>query len=185
MKYSSMKLKIVNTNLQSVLLFATILAVLFLNGCGGKAETKSKTAESDVRPAETVRVRENVATFLGNPSRSFYGTGPWGTQPLEVLWSVKTGAMAGPNHKIAWGGSAWPGQPSTNGERVYFGSADGNVYAINAKYGNILWKFQGQDSMKATPVIVGDKILANGLDTYVYCLNASDGKLLWKFKAIG
>src|SRR5436309_2440176 len=82
MKYSSMKLKIVGTNLQSVLLFTTILAALFLNGCGGKAETKSKTAESDVRPAETVRVRENVATFLGNPSRSFYGTGPWGTQPL-------------------------------------------------------------------------------------------------------
>src|SRR5256885_11955561 len=120
MKYSSMKLKIVTATLQSVSLFLTILAVLFLNGCGGKAETKSKTAESDMRPAETVRVRENVSTFLGNPSRSYYGTGPWSQQPLEVLWSVKTGAMAGPNHKVAWGGSALPGQPSTNGQRAYF-----------------------------------------------------------------
>ena len=61
--------------------------------------------------------------------------------------------MAGPNHKVAWGGSAWPGQPSTDSERVYFGSADGNVYAVNAHDGSIFWKFQGLDSMKATPVI--------------------------------
>src|SRR5689334_621518 len=119
------------------LVLVALLSVILFNGCGSKAETKPGTVDSSARPAETVRVRENVATFLGNASRSYYGSGPWSAQPLQVLWSIKTSAMAGPNHKVAWGGSAWPGQPSTNGERVYFGSADGNVYAVNAKDGNI------------------------------------------------
>src|ERR1700754_2205597 len=91
------------------LVVAALVSVLLFNGCGSKAETKPGTVDNSVRPAENVRVRENVATFLGNASRSNYGSGPWAAEPLQVLWSIKTGAMAGPNHKVAWGGSAWPG----------------------------------------------------------------------------
>src|SRR5829696_7667957 len=163
-------------------LLACLVAVLSaLNGCGGKAQVR--TADTDVRPAETVRVRPAVATWLGNPSRTFYGSGPWAAGALEIRWKFKTKSISGRLHKDPWGGTSWPGQPSVNGDRVYFGSADGNVYCLSTKDGSLVWKFQGLDSMKATPTIVGGRILASGLDHYLYCLSASDGSLIWKYKA--
>src|ERR687884_2328800 len=129
-----------------------LLAALALGGCGSKAEPKSKSMESDVRPAETVLARPVVSTWLGNPSRTFYGSGPWASNgPLEVAWKFKTKAISGRLHKDPWGGTSWPGQPSVNGDRVYFGSADGNVYCLSTKDGSLIWKFQGLDSMKSRP----------------------------------
>ena len=91
----------------SALLACLVAGLLALSGCG-KAEVKS--AESDVRPAETVRVRPIVSTWLGNPSRTFYGSGPWTDAPLEVVWKFKTKSISGRLHKDPWGGTSWPGR---------------------------------------------------------------------------
>ena len=163
------------------LLTSCLLAALLLGGCGGKAQERA--ADSDVKPPVTVRARPVVATWLGNPARTFYGSGPWAAGPLEISWKFKTRSISGRLHKDPWGGTSWPGQPSVNNDRVYFGSADGNVYCLSTKDGSLIWKFQGLDSMKATPTIVGDRILASGLDHYLYSLDAEDGSVVWKFKA--
>jgi outer membrane protein assembly factor BamB len=120
--------------------------------------------------------------WLGNESRSFYGTGPWSDGPLEVVWEFETGFISGRLHKDPWGGSSWPGQPSVDERHVYFGSADGNLYCLDKRDGRLVWKYKTNDSLKATPTIAGDKLIASGLDHYIYCIDKDTGTLIWKYK---
>src|SRR5918993_4524332 len=124
----------------------------------------------------------SVPLWMGSLTRDFYGTGPWPDRPVDVIWEVETKLISGRLHKDGWGGTSWPGQPSVAGDRVYFGSADGNLYCLDKRDGTLIWRFKTEDSLKATPTIAGDKIIASGLDHYVYCLNAADGPLIWKYK---
>ena len=124
------------------------------------------------RKTETAERRAHVAR---QRERNFYGTGPWKDGELTVIWEVETGFISGRLHKDPWGGTSWPGQPSIKDDRVYFPSADGNVYCLDKNDGSVIWKFKGKDSFKATPAIFGDKIIASGLDHHIYCLNANDG----------
>src|SRR5437773_3532775 len=159
------------------LCFALLLAVC-LAGCTSKAVTGPQVVQAEKPKRVTA-----VPMWLGNAERNFYGTGPWKDGQLKVIWQVETGSITGRLHEDPWGGTSWPGQPSVRDDRVYFPSADGNVYCLNRDDGSVIWKFKGKDSFKATPVLVDDKILASGLDHHLYCLNAKDGSLVWDFQA--
>src|SRR6185295_17899433 len=87
------------------------------------------------KPAEVKKPAAPVTTWLGNPERNYYGSGPWPDGQLEIVWEFKTSSTSGRLHKDPWGGTSWPGQPSVEGERVYFGSADGHTYALNRSDG--------------------------------------------------
>jgi outer membrane protein assembly factor BamB len=149
--------------------------------CGGKI-----LKETEARPADPVvpsKPQLTISTWLGNPTRSFYGTGPWSNRPLQVIWEFETKFITGRLHEDPWGGTSWPGQPSVDETHVYFPSADGRVYCLDVRDGSLVWSFKAEDSFKATPTIAGERLLASGLDHYLYCLNRSDGSLIWKFKS--
>ena len=65
---------------------------------------------------------------------------------------------------------------------VYFGSGDGNVYAIDATSGSLKWKFQTGNVVHASPAIANNTVYIGSWDTYFYALDAATGKLKWKFK---
>jgi outer membrane protein assembly factor BamB len=65
---------------------------------------------------------------------------------------------------------------------VYFGSGDGNVYALNALSGAMQWKFQTGDVVHASPAIAVGKLYIGSWDSYFYALDATTGKQLWRFK---
>jgi eukaryotic-like serine/threonine-protein kinase len=65
---------------------------------------------------------------------------------------------------------------------VYFGSGDGNVYAINAKSGALQWKFHTGDVVHASPAIAQGKLYIGSWDSYFYALDAATGKQIWRFK---
>src|ERR1041385_162486 len=116
-----------------LLLCLFLLSVfMLLCGCGGKLVKQTSAEPVAKRPA---RAPLDFPAWLGNRERNFYGTGPWEDGPLEVIWENETGLISGQLHKDGWGGVSWPGQPSVAGERVYFPSADGNVYCLNAHDG--------------------------------------------------
>lgn len=160
-------------------LAALCLASAFtFSGCSTKAvsETKAEPLIEKPRPPSAVPM------WLGNATRDFYGTGPIKDGQLKVIWQIETGFTSGHLHKDPWGGTSWPGQPSIKDDRVYFPSADGNVYCLNKDDGSVIWKFKAKDSFKATPVILKDKILASGLDHHLYCINPADGSLIWDYE---
>jgi len=65
---------------------------------------------------------------------------------------------------------------------VYFGSGDGNVYALDAATGALRWKFHTGDVVHASPAIAGGTLFIGSWDSYFYALDGASGKEKWRFK---
>jgi outer membrane protein assembly factor BamB len=72
--------------------------------------------------------------------------------------------------------------PAVWQDAVYFGSGDGNVYALNAKTGALDWKFKTGDVVHASPTIADGAVFIGSWDSYMYALDASTGAERWRFK---
>jgi outer membrane protein assembly factor BamB len=65
---------------------------------------------------------------------------------------------------------------------VYFGSGDGNVYALESASGKLKWKFKTGDVVHSSPAISDGTLYIGSWDTYLYALDAATGKEQWRFK---
>ena len=65
---------------------------------------------------------------------------------------------------------------------VYFGSGDGNVYALDEASGTLKWKFQTGDVVHASPAIADGALFIGSWDSYFYALDAATGNEKWRFK---
>jgi outer membrane protein assembly factor BamB len=65
---------------------------------------------------------------------------------------------------------------------VFFGSGDGNIYALNAASGALHWKFKTGDVVHASPAIADGTLFVGSWDTYFYALDVVSGKEKWRFK---
>jgi eukaryotic-like serine/threonine-protein kinase len=72
--------------------------------------------------------------------------------------------------------------PAVDQGKVYFGSSDGHVYALDAATGALRWSFATGDIVHASPTIAGNVLYIGSWDSYFYALDAGSGKLKWKFK---
>lgn len=66
-------------------------------------------------------------------------------------------------------------------DRVYFGSSDGNVYAVNFD-GTQAWAFKTGKAIWSTPVLSKGKLYVTSLDGNLYALDAQSGDELWQYK---
>ncbi len=89
--------------------------------------------------------------------------------PLELKWRFKTGDAIKSSAVVAQG-------------RVYVGSNDGRLYAVDIINGRQLWDFPANDTIEAPPMLMGNTVIVGSSDTWIYALAASDGKLRWKIK---
>jgi outer membrane protein assembly factor BamB len=111
--------------------------------------------------SETV---DGILTFRGNPTRSFYGTGPMPKRP-EVLWAFPDEPMCGESavggQAKTWCGSGWTGQPSVwqrEGRTwVAFGAYDKAVHVLDGATGErILDDFATGDIIKGSVTVDPD-----------------------------
>ena len=73
--------------------------------------------------------------------------------------------------------------PAVAEGRVYFGSGDGNVYAVDATSGVMLWKFRTLDVVHASPAVSGGTVYIGSWDGNFYAIDAESGQQKWQFKA--
>ncbi len=73
--------------------------------------------------------------------------------------------------------------PAVFNGRVYFGSSDGHVYAVDAKTGVLSWSFVTKDVVHASPAIANNTIYIGSWDSNLYALDAETGAEKWRFKA--
>jgi len=66
------------------------------------------------------------------------------------------------------------------GNRIYLGTHDGRVMALDAANGHTAWEFRTRDSVVAAPAVRGGRVYAGSFDKHVYALDAATGRLLWK-----
>jgi eukaryotic-like serine/threonine-protein kinase len=72
--------------------------------------------------------------------------------------------------------------PALSGGSVYFGSGDGNVYALDAASGALRWKFHTGNVVHATPAVAHGTVYVGSWDSYFYALDAASGQERWRFK---
>ena len=73
--------------------------------------------------------------------------------------------------------------PAVANGKVYFGSGDGNVYAVDAHTGSLLWKFPTKDVVHASPAVVNNTVYIGSWDSYLYAIDAETGQEKWSFKS--
>ncbi len=64
--------------------------------------------------------------------------------------------------------------------RVYFGLANGGVYAVDAATGKDLWHFKAERDIWAAPVATDDMLYVGSLDHFIYALDRTTGQEVWK-----
>jgi outer membrane protein assembly factor BamB len=65
---------------------------------------------------------------------------------------------------------------------AYVGSLDGNLYALNAITGALLWSYvTGAEVAESSPAVANGVVYVGSYDNNVYALNATTGAKLWSF----
>jgi len=110
----------------------------------------------------------------------------------KALWRFKTGGEARfgvpggygmPKADITpdpW--DFWLSSPLVQDGRVYFGSSDHYVYALNTVTGKEIWRFEADDSIHAAPALSDGRLFIGTWGTRFYALDARTGVKLWDFQ---
>lgn len=91
------------------------------------------------------------------------------------------------NLKLKWafgfpGAAATFGQPTSFAGRLFIGSEDGTVYALDSATGCLWWSFKASATVK-TAISIGNKgstAFFGDTNGYVYALRVADGSVVWK-----
>ncbi|MEM0931007.1 MAG: PQQ-binding-like beta-propeller repeat protein [Bacteroidota bacterium] len=75
--------------------------------------------------------------------------------------------------------------PLIDGNRLYFGSGDMHLYALELETGKLLWKYKTKGKVHSSPFLYDNNIFFSSTDGNVYCLDKTDGALQWKFASDG
>lgn len=149
------------------------------------------------RPYPPAKV-EGLITFRGNPTRTYYGTGPIPrTTPAEDWVYPRGGGMCGKSidgsGEQTWCGTGWTGQPSVferEGKTwLVFGAYDYGVHFLNAENGRqLLPTFKTGDIIKGSVTIDPDGfplVYTGSRDNFlrVIAFDGSSPRELWKLNA--
>jgi polyvinyl alcohol dehydrogenase (cytochrome) len=87
---------------------------------------------------------------------------------LTLKW-----AFGFPDASAAWA------QPTTDGARVYVGSQNGTVYALDAERGCIRWTFAASGGVRTAIVVGNDLVYFGDTAANVYAIDATSGARRW------
>jgi outer membrane protein assembly factor BamB len=110
-----------------------------------------------------------VWKFKTAGERRFAGTHLHGSEPAAE-------SMPDPFDVFLSSPAVWDGN-------VYFGSGDRNIYALDAKSGQLKWQFKTGDVVHASPAIADGILYVGSWDSYFYALDAKSGSEKWRFKS--
>jgi len=130
------------------------------------------------------------ARDLDPPANPPHWTG-WGGDTRNSRFQTADAAKLTPENvsqlTLKWafafpGAYATYGQPTAAVGKVYVGSEDGTVYALDAATGCVWWSFRASATVKTAVAIGVNNQLAFFGDTngYVYAVHTADGSLAWK-----
>ncbi len=161
---------------------------------------------AELTPAERVAVARylgkagplTLPTMTGNcaagskAKASSHSWNGWSTDDRNTRYQPEKagGLTAGqlPSLKLKWAFGfpntvAAYGQPAIVDGKVYTGSNDGTVYAIDAQTGCLYWMYQAKAMVRDAVVIgPGPRAYFGDLESNFYALDANTGKLIWQKK---
>ncbi len=167
------------THFRNITLFTFLLILtIFLWGCNSQDDiqkttptTQDSTSAKVTPPIKPPRP-EDWHMFMND--LQFSGKSPEQDlkPPLQLLWKFKTGGPLSASPVIANG-------------ILYIGSADGKMYALDAKKWDIKWVYNAGSSIRFSAVVWGGQVYFNTRNNKFYALDADSGELVWDFKSQG
>jgi outer membrane protein assembly factor BamB len=97
------------------------------------------------------------------------------TPPLGIRWKIN---LQSGDEKIR---SLNP--PIVMGDTIYFGSDDGNFYALDVESGYMRWVFKSGAEINSIPSSDKDNIYFGSKDGKLYALSCKTGEIVWAFQA--
>jgi len=94
--------------------------------------------------------------------------------PLGLRWKIK---LQDSDEKIS---SLNP--PVVIGDTIYFGSDDGNFYALDVESGYMRWVFKSGAEINSIPYADKDQVYFGSKDGKVYALSRETGQEVWNFQ---
>lgn len=77
------------------------------------------------------------------------------------------------------------GTPTFEDGLVYIGSYDNNMYAVNAKSGEFVWKYPTEAGVVTRPIVYDGSVYFGSEDKNVYVVSARHGRLNWTYQTDG
>ena len=109
--------------------------------------------------------------FRGNPALTGVADGALPAKPA-LLWTFKSGGPVKSSAVIGGG-------------KVFIGSNDGQVHALDFASGNELWSFKAGSAVDAAPLLANGAVFAGTIEGLFYAIDAANGKQLWKYATEG
>jgi outer membrane protein assembly factor BamB len=123
---------------------------------------------ADASPASGLEASEDWSIFRGDPALTGVASGGL-PDDLALLWSFEAEGAIVSSPVIADG-------------RIFFGSDDGHVYAVEAATGEKAWSFATEDIIEAPPLVHEGVVYIGSSDFHFYALDAATGSLVWKYE---
>jgi eukaryotic-like serine/threonine-protein kinase len=117
-------------------------------------------------------ISTDVSSFRGDAAHAGEYASEAPRQFHRVKWSFPTGDRVVSS-------AVW------NDNTLYFGSDDGNVYAVDAQTGRQVWKRSTGGPVPATPAVANGRVYVGSYDGKFYALDARTGETAWKFVTAG
>ncbi len=112
------------------------------------------------------RACSDWATVRGGPRRTGRSFCPGLRQPPVIRWRFDTGAPV-----VA--------SPMVRRQRVYVGSTNGRLFALDRGSGQPLWTFRAGSPIRVPVALGGHNLLLSTQDRRLRCLDARTGRVLW------
>jgi eukaryotic-like serine/threonine-protein kinase len=88
--------------------------------------------------------------------------------------------------QLAWKfttGGALKGTAVVQGNLVYIGSEDQNVYCLNLQDGSKVWEQKADDMIESSPLILDGDVIIGTVNGELYRFNGKTGEKIWMYKA--
>jgi outer membrane protein assembly factor BamB len=94
--------------------------------------------------------------------------------PLGVKWKLRLQMEDNPTPSF--------NPPIVKGGTIFFGSPDGNFYALDIESGYMRWVFNTDGIVNSIPYADGENVYFGSNDGNVYAVSLEEGKEVWSFK---
>ena len=119
-------------------------------------------------PVIAIGLNPTTSSFRGDPRHTGVYPAAAGPALTRVRWSFQTGGPVRGSAALASG-------------RVFVGSADGRVYALELSSGRRLWSADLGGAVSSTPAVSGGTVFAASRNRRLTALDAGSGAVRWRF----
>ncbi len=117
--------------------------------------------------------RSDWVMFRGEQGRG--GTSNVIRPPLGIKWKLKIQESEEPAYAF--------NNPVVLKDTIFFGSTDGNMYALDIKSGYMRWVYKTRGAINSVPFADEENVYIGSNDGNLYALSREDGSLIWSYQA--